>query len=1215
MATYIGKRIVPVHCGKWDMSKAYEMLSIVLEETSGDSYIARRAVPSGTAITDTHYWMLHSLYSQQIKDMSDQLAATEQRLKSDNDATEAAIRQDNQATLEHVDSSLQATTEELTETVNSARSAMTQQKASFDQTVVALNTRMDEVLAAGTGTGETEILDARVDRSGYTYDSLGTHIRSIDTDQDKKRNQLEAKLDRMMVEVRVSNNIMDPERLDQDTWDPDAYKGHYVSVNASGTISGISATEMYAFCGNWNIRGLGLSGKTIVCNYAIRFLSLTKTPLGPENFHRGVGECISILTVNGGASKGAEIQLPEFDENEFPYLNFTIQYWENCVLFGGEKVLYFSGKTPFSAVDVDEYAVKVIAPEGIVISDVVEQIREHELPPEKASFFRLVSSTNLFNRADDGITPLWAYGNLWEVSDLYYGTKLIPIPASRKIITNFRFRGLSAYSNEDEILYDGVPEDRSQVCPETTVVASLQQEGHPGQVYDLSGISDRFKYIRMWIFKSGFATQEAKGWYLADAENYKEGLWEEYFDPYYLIKSEYIPGYKTSELIDDVGFVKSGDPVSTLENDAGYLTEAIERVSITPKNSDRIMLLGDSYTESSFTIRGKAYINKLSLFSDYVFENMALSGDIYYGNIDRIRTGAQQYGLSFEEARPKFAMMCCFTNDIKTLTADQYADALRRACEEIIGRGVTPIICTEYHAIYNIPNIVSVNEQVAREYGCPCWDIASIVQIVRGTDHAPYWGGSHAGTRPNALQSDNYEKFLQTLERPNHSIKLFRLRDSYAETAIEDLMFHTNEERAQLFREICVGHTRLADPAMVDNCTNAQTTRENSEYAKLMKGTAVAFPKVALASVVIPGDYRSTKSLSLKLTADKAVQVYVKDISAGSYVRPRRYVRFDFTDAVTNIPAIGDVYRCEDFGNANLTVADIVMGQGDGDAIGYILCSGVPGNNSYDNHGGTLTKHSGSGDDTIAFTYKSVGYRAEDLMEQELGGWTELAQADGVYPLSDAQLSTCIFRDRVDFLIVADEAFSLTSIEADWYGSQSKTYTRKEMDFISNLARDTDEWIGQPTFGEAGQQDSFWNVTPTTASDGCYPYGCTSLVEVDSDHGISLMLDADAMGLHNKFKSGTAILEVWARYFPDEYTDGSGNQITEDSYDYAVLKAEIGRGTTRSTFVTLKERVNTHWKIVQFPVELTGGMSNYNFHMKLYSDKPLQIAKVSLKKA
>lgn len=53
------------------------------------------------------------------------------------------------------------------------------------------------------------------------------------------------------------------------------------------------------------------------------------------------------------------------------------------------------------------------------------------------------------------------------------------------------------------------------------------------------------------------------------------------------------------------------------------------------------------------------------------------------------------------------------------------------------------------------------------------------------------------------------------------------------------------------------------------------------------------------------------------------------------------------------------------FGNANLTVADIVMGQGDGDAVGYILCSGVPGNNTYNDHGGILTKRSGTGDATI----------------------------------------------------------------------------------------------------------------------------------------------------------------------------------------------------------------------------------------------------------
>lgn len=190
MAKYIGKRIVPVHCGRWDQTKTYEMLSIVLEKNSGDSYISRRAVPSGTAITDTNYWMLHSLYSQQIQDMSDQLSAAEARIKADNDATEVAIRQDNDATeaaikadnkttRDHVDEALQQTTEALTENVNQARTAMTNQKAEFDSTARQLNTRMDSVLAAGTGDGATEILDARVDVEGNTHETLGAAIRSV----------------------------------------------------------------------------------------------------------------------------------------------------------------------------------------------------------------------------------------------------------------------------------------------------------------------------------------------------------------------------------------------------------------------------------------------------------------------------------------------------------------------------------------------------------------------------------------------------------------------------------------------------------------------------------------------------------------------------------------------------------------------------------------------------------------------------------------------------------------------------------------------------------------------------------------------------------------------------------------------------------------------------------------------------------------------------
>ena len=58
MATYIGKRVVPIVCGNWDINQPYEMLSIVLDTATKHSYISRREVPAGTAITNTEYWSL-----------------------------------------------------------------------------------------------------------------------------------------------------------------------------------------------------------------------------------------------------------------------------------------------------------------------------------------------------------------------------------------------------------------------------------------------------------------------------------------------------------------------------------------------------------------------------------------------------------------------------------------------------------------------------------------------------------------------------------------------------------------------------------------------------------------------------------------------------------------------------------------------------------------------------------------------------------------------------------------------------------------------------------------------------------------------------------------------------------------------------------------------------------------------------------------------------
>ena len=94
MSDYIGKRIVPKHCGEWEKEQSYEMLCIVLDKTSGDSYISRCEVPAGTELTDKAYWALCSDFSQQIKDMSDQLSDTEARMGEDLSTAKETMRKE-----------------------------------------------------------------------------------------------------------------------------------------------------------------------------------------------------------------------------------------------------------------------------------------------------------------------------------------------------------------------------------------------------------------------------------------------------------------------------------------------------------------------------------------------------------------------------------------------------------------------------------------------------------------------------------------------------------------------------------------------------------------------------------------------------------------------------------------------------------------------------------------------------------------------------------------------------------------------------------------------------------------------------------------------------------------------------------------------------------------------------------------------------------------
>lgn len=68
MSRYVGARYVPVPMGDWDNSVNYEPLSMVTVE--GDTYISKKYVPAGIAVSNTAYWAKMSVFSQQLARIS-----------------------------------------------------------------------------------------------------------------------------------------------------------------------------------------------------------------------------------------------------------------------------------------------------------------------------------------------------------------------------------------------------------------------------------------------------------------------------------------------------------------------------------------------------------------------------------------------------------------------------------------------------------------------------------------------------------------------------------------------------------------------------------------------------------------------------------------------------------------------------------------------------------------------------------------------------------------------------------------------------------------------------------------------------------------------------------------------------------------------------------------------------------------------------------------
>lgn len=613
-------------------------------------------------------------------------------------------------------------------------------------------------------------------------------------------------------------------------------------------------------------------------------------------------------------------------------------------------------------------------------------------------------------------------------------------------------------------------------------------------------------------------------------------------------------------------------------------------------NADKIGFIGDSYTESHFSVEGKAYICKLSLFSDYNYENFAKSGDTYRGNLDRMRKGMPIYHdkLSWKDIRPKYAFFVSYTNDLKYMDEEQYLNDLRATVETVRGLGSIPIIATEYHTNFG-PGLQIGLKQIAQEYGCEFIDIIDEVRETRGTDYVPFWSGTHPGTRSNHLLSDNFEVYLNELPRPRQSLKIFRLRKKF--TNVEALIFNTNEERAKLFKEINVGHSCLVDEKRVDDVTAAEHASVISDYLKLQNGETVNFKDVALISAILPSTSLGLEYVALDL-GEVNVDVYVKDIMKAPYPTPTFYQRFDIESECG--VEVGDTYTSDNphFKDVIFTIKEVTD-----EAILALpyprIATNIPGE---------LTKVSGRGAEIIPYPYTAIGFSNDyPKGKAQVGHYVKLEKKDGKYIVPQTLMGQVIDYDKVQFIVVKPGEFSLNQVNVEWEGVENKVYTSKGL----NKRKVTGNELLPYNLVGTEEELKDWNVeegiAPYIPTDKCLPQGCLGCVDVIENQKL-----CQTVGYSMSQETRDVEITVIARYFPEIFNpeeDYSKCKITKDSYDYAELCLDM---VYNGRIYTQKRRVGLHWKKVTFDTVLPA-LTDY-VEVKVYSKGyPVQVAKVSMK--
>lgn len=323
--------------------------------------------------------------------------------------------------------------------------------------------------------------------------------------------------------------------------------------------------------------------------------------------------------------------------------------------------------------------------------------------------------------------------------------------------------------------------------------------------------------------------------------------------------------------------------------------------TITIANSSKIVLMGDSYTESYMCTKGKAWGSYLSMFTDWNVENYSMSGWSTADMLTAIQSNTKLYGSAYgiQDYNGTYGLICLYTNDVNegiingsVLLAD-YVTNLRKLIVACRGMGMTPVLCDEYHNTNgsNSALLQASVSMLAQDMGVQYFTILDKTSIFNSTHFHSYWLDSHPGIRTNGLFWASMKRYIDALPRPRQGIKIFRHRTSFTVSTVQDLYYQTPEDRAKRFKEIYVGQKGLSAGQEkyfddLDTLNSIGSSPSNyCEYLQLRNKTLTAIADYGLFEIVVPSASNkiTTAELFVKL-ATAPDSAYVRNLLSGQWV-------------------------------------------------------------------------------------------------------------------------------------------------------------------------------------------------------------------------------------------------------------------------------------------------------------------------------------------